>query len=568
MTQPDTPSVEEVTKNPFQLQEAGKATLPTPPITPQLSMTAPATASGGKKIGKAAVLKITDTTNKSRNGSSSNYKVPTTKSVTGFSAKNKQPVVKKMGTGNGRGDSSSSKNTFAPKHNQTSNTNPGPGKSKAKSKAKKAAPAPALPQAPIVIPKAFITTFSGKKAPTLFPKITSDLALIESRYRVDNRKPNRDRAVNVLRDDVTKFIRYIGTVKLHGQHADIVINPDNTIRLQSRNRPVLDESQDISGFAKTMFNLEKNILQLKQRIEGRWMELNRKEELSGTDPLVIAGEWVGPGIQKNVALDELPRKYFVITSISLNIFWLDDQLYADIEDEDAGIVHVGRGGFFSEELDVTDLESCQERMLAVALEVEKTCPFSQSFGIMGRGEGIVWKATQPLGNDPRMWVKTKGPDFAVTRTADLPKPVAKGTAALLDDEMIERTRQFAYATTTEPRLQQLWQVMELEYAMPMDKTSKKKFMQYVSDDILREEKSRIKACMVDEQYLIKCIRWMAELWYDQRLHEISRWQAASMQLEGGAVQSTGLGSNDGGRQLQPETKGVGVTGVENGLSWW
>ncbi|KAG4420039.1 hypothetical protein IFR04_006798 [Cadophora malorum] len=566
MAQPDTPSVDEVSRNPFQLQEAGKATLPTPPITPQLSMTPPAAASGGKKIGKAAVLKITDTTNKSRNGSASNYKDPTTKSVTGLSANNQQTVSKKMGTGNGRDNSSSSKNTSGPKHNPTSNTNPGPGKGKAKSKAKKAAPAP--PQAPIVIPKTFITTFPDQKASTLFPKITGDLTLIESRYRVDNRKGNRDRTVNVLRDEVTRFIRFIGTVKLHGQHADIVINPDNTIRLQSRNRPVLHESQDILGFAKTMFTLEKNILQLKQRIEGRWMELNRNGELSETHPLVIAGEWVGPGIQKNVALDELPRKYFVITAISLNNFWLDDQLYADIEDEDAGIVHVGRGGFFSEELDVTDLESCQERMMAIALEVEKTCPFSQSFGIMGRGEGIVWKATQPLGKDPRMWVKTKGPSFAVTRTADLPKPVAKGNTTLLDDEMIERTRQFAYATTTEPRLQQLWQVMELEYAMPMDKTSKKKFMQYVSDDILREEKSRIKACKVDEQYLIKCVRWMAELWYDQRLDKISRWQAASMQLEGGAVQSTALGSNDGGRQLQPETKGVGVTGVDNGLSWW
>ncbi|PVH78465.1 hypothetical protein DL98DRAFT_354271, partial [Cadophora sp. DSE1049] len=355
------------------------------------------------------------------------------------------------------------------------------------------------------------------KASTLFPKITGNLDIIESRYRVDNRKPNRDRAVNILRDEVTRLIRFIGTVKLHGQHADIVINPNNTIRLQSRNKPVLDESHDIMGFAKTMFTLENNLLQLKQKIEGRWLELNRNGKLSETHPLVIAGEWVGPGIQKNVALDDLPRKYFVITSISLNNFWLDDQLYADIEDEDAGIVHVARGGLFSEELDVTDLESCQERMMAVALEVEKTCPFSKSFGIMGRGEGIVWKATQPLCKDPRMWVKTKGPDFAVTRTADLPKPMAKANTTALGDDTIERTRQFAYATTTEPRLQQIWQVMKLEYAMPMDKSSKKKFIQYVSDDILREEKQRVKACKVDEQYLMKCIRWMAELWYDQRL---------------------------------------------------
>ncbi|KAH7410717.1 hypothetical protein BKA64DRAFT_719574 [Cadophora sp. MPI-SDFR-AT-0126] len=559
MAQPNGPSIDKLAGNPLHFQKSGPNTLPTPPITPQLSIA----ASGGKKKGKAAILKITDTSNNSSRGSATNSKVPTTKSADSFPAYSQKKAVNGVEIGNGRISSGGTKYTSTAYQNPESNSNPGHGKGKAKSKAKKAVAAP--PPAPVLVPKSFVTTYPDSKAPTLFPKITGNLNLIESRYRVDNREPNRDRAINVLRDEVTRTINFVGTVKLHGQHADIVINP-NTIRLQSRNKPVLDEAHDIMGFAKTIFTLEKNLLQLKQRIEGRWMELNRNGKLSETHPLIIAGEWVGPGIQKNVALDDLPRKYFVITSISLNNFWLDDQLYADMEDEDAGIVHVARGGFFSEELDVTDIDSCQARMMAVALEVEQTCPFSKAFGIMGRGEGIVWKATQPLGKDPRMWVKTKGPDSAVTRTADLPKPMAKANVTQLSDDMIERTRQFAYATTTEPRLQQVWQVMELEYAMPMDKSSKKKFMQYISDDILREEKQRIKACKVDEQYLMKCIRWMAELWYDQRLHEISNRHAASMHLEGNAVQSTGLGSIN--RQLQPETKGVEVTGVGNGLSWW
>ncbi|KAK0120142.1 hypothetical protein ONS95_011549 [Cadophora gregata] len=557
MVEPNVPPVQEFTRDTLQFKKSGN--LVTLPSTSQLSMNTLAVDFGGKKKDKVATLKNKNTSNSLNHSSANNIKVPTTTPGHGHTPPaNSQPkAVQGMDTSNKR-------------HNpgvfhQANNSSTRNAKGKPKSKSKTPIMAP---PAPVIVPETFITSFPDSKASTLFPKITGDLNLIESRYRVDNRKPNRDRAVNVLRDEVTRLIRFTGTVKLHGQHADVVINPNNTIRLQSRNKPALDEKHDIMGFAKTMFGLEKNLLRLKQRIEGRWMELNRNKKLSETHPLIIAGEWVGPGIQKNVALDGLPRKYFVITSISLNNFWLDDQLYADIEDEDAGIVHIARGGFFLEELDVTDLATCQQRMMAVALEVEKTCPFSKTFGIIGRGEGVVWKAAQPLGMDPRMWVKTKGPDFVVTRTADLPKPIAKADITVLGDDMIERTRQFAYATTTEPRLQQVWQVMKLEYAMPMDKSSKKRFMQYVSDDILREEKQRIKACKVDEQYLTKCIRWMAEIWYDQRLDDLLRWQAASMQLEASPTQRNGLGSNEGSEQLPPESKGLEVISGEDGMNWW
>ncbi|KAH9209614.1 hypothetical protein DL95DRAFT_371960 [Leptodontidium sp. 2 PMI_412] len=459
------------------------------------------------------------------------------------------------------GSSNDTAATFtAPVSNNPSNSShSGGAKGKKKSKGKKAVPAPS---APIIVPKAFITAFPDAKVTTLFPKITGNLDLIESRYRVDNRKPNPDRSVNVLRDQVPRRIKVIGTVKLHGQHADIVINPDNTIRLQSRNKAALDEKHDIVGFAKTMFSLEKNLLELKERIVSRWIGINRPEKLSDKHPLVIAGEWVGPGVQKHVALDELPRKYFVITSISLNNFWLADQLYSDIEDVDAGIVHVARGGFFNEELDVTDLESCQERMMVLTLEIEKTCPFAQSFGIVGRGEGIVWKAAQPLGKDPRMWFKTKVPEFAVTKTADLPKPIA----IAMGQDMIERTRQFAYATTTDSRLDQAWDVLKLEYNMPMDKKTTRKFMQWVSDDILREEKPRIKQCKVDEQYLIKCIRWMAEIWYEKRLEENSKVTPDGLGTK--KVESTVGGVVDEGKYLQPETKGVNAAAVVSGSDWW
>ncbi|KAH7346340.1 hypothetical protein BKA65DRAFT_502222 [Rhexocercosporidium sp. MPI-PUGE-AT-0058] len=562
MAKPNHLSADEPTNNPLASHKAGQAPPPTPSNTPQTGKNTPAPASGGKKKGRITTLKITDTSNDSNARSTSNYKVPTTKTVNGSAplTNNANTASKSNGTANGRAIDSSA-GSISPVSNNLLSNNPSGAKSKGKGKGK-AKKAAQLPSAPVIVPMAFVTSFPDTKASTLFPKITGNLDLIERRYRVDNRKPNPDRSVNVLRDQVTRKIRVTGTVKLHGQHADIVINANNTIQLQSRNKPLLDENHDIMGFAVAMFSLEKNLLELKERIVDRWIGINQTTKLSDKYPLVIAGEWVGPGVQKNVALDDLLRRYFVVTSISLNNVWLDDQLYADIEDVDAGIVHVSRGGFFSEELDVTDLESCQERMMALTLDTEKTCPFAQSFGIVGRGEGIVWKAVQPLGKDPRMWFKTKGPDFAVTKTAELPKPSATTVGA----DMIERTRQFAYATTTEPRLDQAWNVLKLEGNVPMDKKTIKKFAEWVSDDILCEEMERIKDCKVDEAYLVKCIRWMAEIWYEKRLEATSKVEIADGKLEVKKGGTVAVQEVDEGLVLKPETKGDQV--VVDRYNWW
>ncbi|KAL2069520.1 hypothetical protein VTL71DRAFT_14199 [Oculimacula yallundae] len=578
----DIPSPNYLTENPLtsRLEIPNQIDLPTPPITPQLDKNAlaslpenPSLDGAGIEIkrGRVAVLKITDTSNDSGGSSSSTYKAPTTKSIfgPGFSANKQRLGSEDLGVGiantniaaHGAASKPPTGNAPRPPNNYGGSDTK---KSRSKAKAKKAVVKPTLPPS-VTIPEAFITLLANTKVKTLFPKITGDIKLIESRYRVDHRKPIPGHTLNLLRDNVPRIIEFFGTVKLHaysGQHADIIINHDNTIRLQSRNLAVLNGKQDIMGFATTMFSLEKNLLELKIRIESRWIEINRTSSLSKTHPLIIAGEWVGPGVQKNVAIELLPRRLFVITSISLNNIWLDDQLYCDIEDFEAGIVNVARGGFFKEQLHVTDLKCFEERTMALTLEIEKKCPFAQHFGIIGRGEGIVWKAAHPLGKDPRMWIKSKGPDFAVIKTDQLPVPMPKAIANV--EAMIERTRQFAYATTTEPRLQQMWNVLKLEHLLPMDKKNMKKFMQWVADDILLEEKRRMKECNVDRLYLEKCIRWMAEIWYEQRLNEYEKLQASHSALKTAQVEGNVMGFAGQDIQMQPETEGIEVTAAKGG----
>ncbi|CAL3969429.1 unnamed protein product [Diplocarpon coronariae] len=376
---------------------------------------------------------------------------------------------------------------------------------------------------PTSVPASFITSLPiGYKPTTIFPKITGHVKDIESRYRVDNRKPGRDRAINILRENVAREIEFVGTVKLHGTHMDIVINSNNTIRLQSRNRGALDEASDQTDFAVAMFQQEQRILSLKKAILARWAQIYTGGCAPVEAQVVIAGEWVGPGIQKNVALASLPAKYFVIISISVNRTWVDDQLFADIEDPVAGILHIARGGFFRQTLDVAKKEDvCADEMMVPTMEVVARCPFAAIFNVEGKGEGIVWKAAHPLGKDPRFWFKTKGAEFAVTNTRALPNPVSALQDSTPADQKIA-TRLFAHATVTSARLVQGYQALSLEHQLTHSAATRNAFCQWIHDDIWAEEKLHMVECGVDEGYLKECVRWVAEEWFGKCLLEEER----------------------------------------------
>lgn len=344
---------------------------------------------------------------------------------------------------------------------------------------------------------------------TKFPSITGHLKDIESRYRVDNRVRNADRSINILKNNVAKKINLIGTVKLHGAHSDLIISQYNTLTIQSRNQASLSRDNDVNSMFATLTPVTSNIVALKRRILARFMELNSKETVKANFPLLIAGEWVGPGVQKKVALNQLKRKMFVILSININGHWQPDQDYANIEDEAAGIVHVGRGGFFHEVLDVTDLPSSQERMALLTEQVEKECPFTKTFGISGIGEGIVWKAAHPLGKDPRFWLKVKGPEHRVTKTDQL-------AAVKESQDAVERAAEFAVAATTENRLEQGLSYFA-EMQIPQDLQHIHDFKDWVINDVMKEEKPRAEERKVDMKILKKRVGWIALEWYKKRV---------------------------------------------------
>ena len=136
---------------------------------------------------------------------------------------------------------------------------------------------------------------------TLYPKIRKLTDLV---YEMKKHYP-----------DTNKF-ELQGTVKLHGTHADIVFDStSDNIRLQSRNQRDLQLDKDNCGFAAfVQATKTKTLLDLRDRIVERYHKLNPGTEITGK--VVLCGEWCGTGIQKKVALCNLP-KFFAIISIQV-----------------------------------------------------------------------------------------------------------------------------------------------------------------------------------------------------------------------------------------------------------
>jgi hypothetical protein len=89
----------------------------------------------------------------------------------------------------------------------------------------------------------------------------------------------------------TNKVSYRAKVKLHGTNAGIQVHPDGTVFAQSRTT-ILSETNDNAGFAK-------------------WVK-SQEDKWKACQGYVVFGEWCGPGIQKGVAVNQIPKKSFAV----------------------------------------------------------------------------------------------------------------------------------------------------------------------------------------------------------------------------------------------------------------
>lgn len=283
-------------------------------------------------------------------------------------------------------------------------------------------------------------------------------------------------------------IEFTGTVKLHGTNASIVKYRDGRIEYQSRER-VLSLTQDNAGFMLAMMNKDLGFMY---------------KEIEFKNYVAIFGEWCGQGIQKGVAVSQLP-KMFVIFALNVDGVWLD--MKSEIsslevaKENELGIYYVNQFSTYTENIDFNTPELSQNVLIELTERVEKECPVGAYFGIeFGVGEGIVWKAKH---NDHFYQFKVKGEKHSISKVK---------TLASVDVEMISSINEFVESVLTEQRLEQGVNWLR-ENQKEVSQKSTGDYLRWLVNDVIKEESDTIVENQLDVKKVNSAISAKARVWF-------------------------------------------------------
>ena len=269
-------------------------------------------------------------------------------------------------------------------------------------------------------------------------------------------------------------IDFKGTVKLHGTNASVVYDhAENMLYPQSR-RGVISIKKDNAGFASFVDHHYDALMELVSNI------------YPSSDHLVtVYGEWVGKGIHKGVAVNQLERKTFVVFGVKVSPkesedseFWLNFDDIENIKYHDIDVYNVLDFKTFDVRLDFNHPNEALKTVTDLALSVEEQCPVGKYFDIEGVGEGIVFYG-EYQGNTLKFKVK-----------GDKHKGSGKAKVPLTEEQLAALSEKQKVATLLTPswRLEQgLDEVFDRLNGGTLDITRMKDYIKWVIDDIVKED---------------------------------------------------------------------------------
>ena len=265
-------------------------------------------------------------------------------------------------------------------------------------------------------------------------------------------------------------VKVLGTVKIDGSNGGITMNKEGEIWAQSHDR-ILTLEEDNYNFAF--------ILESKKEI---FKELLNKIDFNGYDYITIFGEVAGKGIQKGMAVCQLPRM-FVIFDIkrSYDDNSKGDNKYASIDEiktlrsPENNIYNIYDFTTFEVEIDFNEPQEAMDRLTDITTNVGVKCPFGEAMGVEGRGEGEVFVFYDEDGNKYRF--KVKAEKSKISKTKEL---------VTIDVERVNSIREFVEYSVTENRLNQ---GLEQTFGCNgiLDITRMGCFLQWLAGDIIKEE---------------------------------------------------------------------------------
>lgn len=284
-------------------------------------------------------------------------------------------------------------------------------------------------------------------------------------------------------------VHYRGKVKLHGTNAGIQLHTDGRVVPQSRTTELVDGA-DNAGFAK-------------------WVESNRdKWAAIATENLVVFGEWCGPGVQKGVAVSEIPKKIFAVfaaRSLEDDTFVSDplelSKMVKGIPDTyvlpwHTAVIPVNWGGT------VEELTTSVNHINDLVMEVETNDPWVEStFGVKGTGEGLVF---YPIAYPH--WTLSGFNDLCFKAKGEKHKNIKTAAPAQVNAEAAASIDQFADLVLTEARLEQ-------GAGGSYEMKNIGKFLAWIAADVQKETQDELDASQLTWNQVSKAVANKSRAWY-------------------------------------------------------
>jgi RNA ligase len=263
-------------------------------------------------------------------------------------------------------------------------------------------------------------------------------------------------------------LTYRGTVKLHGTNAAIGrfwnMDPsEHEIWFQSRER-IISVGSDNAGFAA--------------RFHGQDLDNTIFDQFNDDGTVIIFGEWCGQGIQKTVAIGNLP-KMFVVFDVLVDGVWQDKSVVEKIKCEALSVYNIYDYQTEELEIDFSCPENSQNKLVELTQKVADRCPVGFAFGQEGIGEGIVWSCVTPGWTDPGYKFKVK--DERHAKGAGKCKVLAE-----VDAQAVAGIKEFAALVVTDGRCNQGVDKMR-ERGLKIDRSCLGHYINWVFDDVVKEE---------------------------------------------------------------------------------
>jgi len=259
-------------------------------------------------------------------------------------------------------------------------------------------------------------------------------------------------------------LTFKGTVKIHGTNASVCYNKNESIYYQSR-KNIITPQKDNAGFA--MFAESNKDVFLKM-FDDICSNINTHD-----NTITIYGEWAGEGIQRGIAISQLPKSFFIF-AIKVG----DDFINCStlVKSPENRIYNINDFKTFSIDVDFNNPELSQNKIIEETIKVEEECPVAKSLGISGIGEGIVFSCKT---ENEFLIFKSKGEKHSKSKVK---------TLKTVDSDRIIKIKELAEKVTTKWRLEQfLNDVCDLNNGGQITRDKIAPFIRAVISDVFKEE---------------------------------------------------------------------------------